>query len=50
MKILRKIYYKSKEGSYVPDKQYCHRLVEEVRNPKTDDGHACLLGLGELPL
>ena len=29
------------EGSYIPDRQYYHRLVEEVRNPKTGDGHAC---------
>ena len=35
------MYHKAKEGSYVPDRQYWLRLVEEVTSPNTDDGHVC---------
>ena len=35
------MYYKAKEGSYVPYRQYWHRLVEVVTSPNTDDGHFC---------
>ena len=36
---VQKMHYKL-EISHVPDGHYYHRPVEEVRNPKTDDGHA----------